>query len=54
MTQIYDIDKDDDVNRQIAEEEVEKIFRKPFYAYKFPPCADVCFEGGKCWLILCR
>jgi hypothetical protein len=29
MTHIYDIDQDDDVNRQIAEEEVEKKFRKP-------------------------
>ena len=51
MTQIYDIDQDDDVNRQNAEEEVEKKFRKPLYGYSFPPCADVCFEG-KCWLIL--
>ena len=49
MTQIYDINQDDNVNRQIAEEEVEKNFRKPLYGYAFPPCADVCFEG-KCWL----
>ena len=47
MTQIYDIDQDDNVNRQIAEEEVEKKFRKPLYEYAFPPSADVCFEG-KC------
>ena len=47
MTQIYDIDQDEDVNRQNAEEEVEKKFRKPLYEYTFPPCADVCFEG-KC------
>ena len=45
MTQIYDIDKDDDVNRQNAEEQVEKKFRKPLYEYAFPPRADVCFEG---------
>ena len=51
MTQIYDIDLDDDVNRQNAEEQVEKKFRKPLYEYAFPPRADVCFEG-KCWLIL--
>ena len=50
MTQIYDIDLDDDVNRQNAEEQVEKKFRKPLYEYAFPPRADVCFEG-KCWLI---
>ena len=45
MTQIYDIEKDDDVNRRNAEEEVEKKFRKPLYKYAFPPRADVCFEG---------
>ena len=53
MTQIYDIDLDDDANRQKAEEEVEKKFRKPLYGYTFPPRADVCFEG-KCWSILCQ
>ena len=51
MTQIYDIDKDDDANRQFAEEQLVKKFRDPLYQYDFPPCADVCFEG-KCWLIL--
>ena len=50
MTQIYNIDLDDDVNRQNAEEQVEKKFRKPLYEYAFPPRADVCFEG-KSWLI---
>ena len=44
---------DDDVDRQNAEEEVEKEFWKPLYGYAFPPRVDVCFEG-KCWLILCR
>ena len=51
MTQIYDMDQDDDVNRRNAEEQVEKRFRKPLYEYTFPPRADVCFEG-KCWSIL--
>ena len=45
MTQIYDIDQDDDVNRRIAEDQVEIFFRKPLYEYAFPPRADVCFEG---------
>jgi hypothetical protein len=53
MTQIYDINLDDDVNRRNAEEQVEKKFRKPLYGYAFPPRADVCFEG-KCWLIFCQ
>jgi hypothetical protein len=51
MTQIYNIDHDDDVNRRNAEEQVETKFKKPLYGYAFPPRADVCFEG-KCWLIL--
>ena len=45
MTQIYDFDKDDDINRQNAEEIVETRFRKPLYEYAFPPRADVTFEG---------
>ena len=47
MTQIYDMDQDDDANRRNAEEQVEKKFRNPLYEYAFPPRADVCFEG-KC------
>jgi hypothetical protein len=53
MTQIYDINQDDDVNRQNAEEQVEQRFRKPLYEFAFPPRADVCFEG-KYWLISCQ
>ena len=45
MTQVYDIEKDDDINRRNVEEEVEKKFRKPLYEYGFPLHADVCFEG---------
>ena len=48
MIQIYDMDLDDDENRQMAEEEVENKFRKPLYGYTFPPRADVCLEG-KCY-----
>ena len=44
--------QDDNVNRQAAEKYVEEKFRKPLYEYKFPPRADVCFEGK--WLILCQ
>ena len=51
MNQIYDMDLDDDENRQIAEAEVERKFRKPLSGYAFPPRADVCFEG-ECWLLL--
>ena len=45
ITQIYDIDQDEEVNRQNAEEIVERKFRKPLYSYASPPHADVCFEG---------
>ena len=48
MTQNYNIDEDDDVNRRKAEELVEKNFRKPLYMTAFPPRADVCFEGKCC------
>ena len=50
MNQTYDMYQEDDVNRRIAERYVEEKFKKPLYGYKFPPRADVCFEG-KCWLI---
>ena len=50
MSQIYDIDEDDEVNRQNALEQVERNFRKPLYELAFQPRADVCFEG-KSWLI---
>ena len=54
MTQIYDIDQDDNVNRQNAEEQVEIRFREPLYGYTFPPRADVCFEGKCRFLFLCQ
>ena len=47
MVQIYNIYVDEKVNRQNAEKSVDERFRKPLYGYKFPPSADVCFEG-KC------
>ena len=50
VNQIYDMDLDDDANRKVAEEEVEKKFRKPLSGYAYPPRADVCFEG-EYWLI---
>jgi len=52
MTQIFNIYQSEDVNRQNAKELVEKKFIQPLYGYKFPPRADVCFEG-KSLLILC-
>ena len=35
MSQIYDIDEDDEVNRQNALEQVERNFRKPLYELAF-------------------
>ena len=51
MTQIYDIEKDNDVNCWNAGEQVENFFRKLLYEYAFPPCADVCFEGKWCLIL---
>ncbi|TFK59573.1 hypothetical protein BDN72DRAFT_780534 [Pluteus cervinus] len=45
ITQVYDFDKSEDENRQIAEHELEIKFKKPLYEYKFPPRAHVCTEG---------
>jgi hypothetical protein len=53
MNQVYDMDLDDDANRQMAEKEVEEKFRKPLRGYTFPPRADVLFEG-KCLFVLCQ
>ncbi|TFK57861.1 hypothetical protein BDN72DRAFT_884328, partial [Pluteus cervinus] len=44
MTQVYDFDKSEDENHEIAEHELEIKFKKPLYAYKFPPRAHVCTE----------
>ena len=52
MNQIYDIDEDEDVNRQNAVELVEERFKKTLYRFPFPPCTDVCFESEWC-LISC-
>ncbi|TFK69256.1 hypothetical protein BDN72DRAFT_840754 [Pluteus cervinus] len=44
ITQVYDFDKSEDENRQIAEHELETKFKKPLYGYRFPPRAHVCTE----------
>ncbi|TFK57831.1 hypothetical protein BDN72DRAFT_866453, partial [Pluteus cervinus] len=44
IIQVYDDDKSEDENRQIAEYELETKFKKPLYGYEFPPRAHVCTE----------
>ncbi|TFK59657.1 hypothetical protein BDN72DRAFT_851139 [Pluteus cervinus] len=44
ITQIYDDEKDDDENLQVAKSELEKKFQEPLYGYMFPPRAHVCME----------
>ncbi|KAI9429134.1 GTP-binding protein [Lactarius indigo] len=44
ISQVYDIDLDDDKNRQVAENVLKDKLRAPLFKYKFPPRADVCLE----------
>ncbi|KAI9431702.1 hypothetical protein H4582DRAFT_1858678 [Lactarius indigo] len=46
ISQVYDIDLDDDKNRQVAESLLKDKLRAPLFEYKFPPRADVCLEGA--------
>ncbi|KAI9428856.1 hypothetical protein H4582DRAFT_2105768 [Lactarius indigo] len=44
ISQVYDIDLEDDENRQVAESLLKNKLRAPLFEYKFPPRADVCLE----------
>ena len=44
ITQVYDMDKDDAENIQVACATLENKFEKPLKGYKFPPRAYVRFE----------
>ncbi|KAI9433701.1 hypothetical protein H4582DRAFT_2185552, partial [Lactarius indigo] len=46
ISQVYDIDLEDDENRQVAESLLKNKLRAPLFEYKFPPRADVCLEGA--------
>ncbi|KAI9428761.1 hypothetical protein H4582DRAFT_1829315 [Lactarius indigo] len=41
ISQVYDIDLEDDANRQVAETFLKDKLRAPLFEYKFPPRADV-------------
>ena len=45
ITQVYDEELDEQRNREVAEDELEKKFQKPLYGFKFPPRAHVRMEG---------
>ena len=45
ITQIYDEERDEEENRQIAETELQKKFQKPLENYKYPPRAYLRMEG---------
>ncbi|KAI9433695.1 GTP-binding protein, partial [Lactarius indigo] len=51
ISQVYDIDLDDDKNRQEAERLLKDELRAPLFEYKFPPRADVCLEGALIMLL---
>jgi len=44
ITQIYDRNKEDEENREVARATLEKKFEKPLKGYEFPPQAYVQFE----------
>ena len=44
ITQVYDMNKEDEENREVACATLEKKFEKPLKGYKFPPRAYVRFE----------
>jgi hypothetical protein len=45
ITQVYDAERDEQQNRQVAETELKKKFRVPLDGFKFPPRAHVRTEG---------
>jgi len=44
ITQVYDMDLDDDENRKAAEQALEEGFRVPLFEFADPPKASVCLE----------
>jgi len=44
ITQVYDRNKEEEENREIAYATLEEKFEKPLKGYKFPPHAYVQFE----------
>ena len=44
ITQVYDMDLEDDENRKAAEQALEEGFRVPLFAFADPPKASVCLE----------
>jgi hypothetical protein len=45
ISQIYDIDLEDDENRTAANKLLEEALQNPLFASRFPPKAHVCLEG---------
>ena len=46
ITQVYNEELDEQENREVAENELEKKFQKPLDSFKFPPRAHVRMEGA--------
>lgn len=45
ITQVFNVDLEDEENRLAAERELQVKFREPLSGFKFPPKAYVCLEG---------
>jgi len=44
ITQVYDMNKEDEENREVACATLEEKFEQPLKGYKYPPRAYVRFE----------
>ncbi|KAH9061743.1 hypothetical protein EDB83DRAFT_2315529 [Lactarius deliciosus] len=46
ISQVYNADREEDENREVAERTLKDSLRAPLFEYNFPPRADVCLEGA--------
>jgi len=54
ITQVYDMDLEDDENRKAAEQELEEGFRFPLFGFADPPKASVCLECMIFFIFFCE
>jgi hypothetical protein len=52
ITQVYDIDLEDDENRTTATNLLKENLQNPLFASRFPPKAHVCMEGMDIRLVM--
>jgi hypothetical protein len=52
ISQVYDIDLEDDENRATVTNLLEENIQNPLFASRFPPKAHVCMEGMDVYLVM--